>query len=427
MTRRERLTIGGMSCSTCSETVTEAVESLDGVEEASVNYATDEGTVEYDPESASLADIYDAIESAGYDPHAETRTIEIVGMHCANCSETVEGALDDVPGVVRADVNYATDEATVEYNPEEFSIEAAYDAIDESGYEAVRETEGDEDAEEGESPAERELRKQRRLVIGGGVLTAPFVYLMVTMVTPLSKPESLLGVPFGWFEFAIATLLMATLGKEFLVGAYKAAKNRTANMDTLVAVGTIAGYTFSVAVLLLGIPGGLYFEAVAFILWFITLGNWLEARSKAQASDALRELLRMEADEATIIEDGEERTVPVSEVEVGDRMKVRPGERIPTDGVVVEGDSAVDESMLTGESVPVEKEPGDEVAGSTVNENGVLVVEATKVGEDTALQQIVRRVKEAQSRQPDIQRLVDVVSAYFVSAVLANAVLWAIL
>jgi Cu+-exporting ATPase len=428
MTRRERLTIGGMSCATCSETVSESVESLEGVEEASVNFATDEATVAFDPEVVSLADIYAAVESAGYDPHAETRTIEIVGMHCANCSETVEGALADLPGVVRADVNYATDEATVEYNPEEFSVEAAYDAIDDAGYEAVRETgDGDETDAEGESPAERELRKQRRLVVGGGILTAPFIYLMATMVTPLSKPESLLGVPFGWVEFAIATLLMATLGREFIVGAYKAARNHTANMDTLVAVGTIAGYTFSVGVLVLDIPAGLYFEAVAFILWFITLGNWLEARSKARASDALRELLRMEADEATILENGEERTVPVSEVEVGDRMKVRPGERIPTDGVVVEGDSAVDESMLTGESVPVEKAPGDEVAGSTVNENGVLVVEATQVGEDTALQQIVRRVKEAQARQPDIQRLVDVVSAYFVSAVLANAVLWAIL
>ncbi|MFT4883687.1 MAG: Cu+-exporting ATPase [Natronomonas sp.] len=427
MTRRERLTIGGMSCATCSETVSESVEGLEGVEEATVNFATDEGTVAFDPEAVSLADIYEAIESAGYEPHAETRTIEIVGMHCANCSETVESTLDDLPGVVRADVNYATDEATVEFNPEEFSIETAYDAIDEAGYEAVRETESEGGDEEGESPAERELHKQRRLVIGGGILTAPFVYLMATMVTPLPRPESLLGVSFGWIEFAIATLLMATLGREFLVGAYKAAKNHTANMDTLVAVGTTAGYTFSVAVLLLDIPGGLYFEAVAFILWFITLGNWLEARSKARASDALRELLRMEADEANVIRDGEEVTVPVSEVEVGDRMKVRPGERIPTDGVVVEGDSAVDESMLTGESVPVEKGPGDEVAGSTVNENGVLVVEATQVGEDTALQQIVRRVKEAQSRQPDIQRLVDVVSAYFVSAVLANAVLWAIL
>jgi Cu+-exporting ATPase len=417
-----------MHCSTCSETVSDAVESLAGVEEASVNYATDEGTVEYDPDRVSLAEIYDAIDEVGYEPGRETLTIEVVGMHCANCSETVEGALADLPGVISADVNYATDEATVEYNPEEFSREAAYDAIEEVGYEPVREDDGEgQGAEAGDSPAERALRKQRRLVLVGAVLTAPFVYLMAAMVTPLSRPEALLGVDFGWVELAVATALMATLGREFLVGAYTAARNRTANMDTLVAVGTSAGYLYSAAVLAFDLPGGLYFEAVAFILWFITLGNYLEARSKARASDALRELLRMEADEATVVRDGRKVTVSVSEVEVGDRMKVRPGERIPTDGVVVEGESAVDESMLTGESVPVEKTPGDEVVGSTVNENGVLLVEATKVGADTAIQSIVRRVKEAQSRQPEIQRLVDVISGYFVAAVLANAVLWATL
>ncbi|WP_254841206.1 heavy metal translocating P-type ATPase [Natronomonas marina] len=421
---RERLEIGGMHCSSCAETITEVVESLDGVESASVNYATDEATVEYDPGRVSLSAIYEAVESVGYDPRRQHRTVEVAGMHCANCAESIEDALVGLPGVVDADVNYATDEATVEYNPGAFSLEAAYEAIEAAGYEPVRE--GDDEGSEA-SPAERELEKQRRLVAGGAVLTAPFVYLMATMVTPLSRPEALLGVPFGWVEFAIATVLMATLGREFLVGAYTAGKNGSLNMDTLVALGTTVGYTFSTAVLAFGVPGGLYFEAVAFILWFITLGNWLEARSKAKASDALRELLRMEADEATVLRDGEEVTVPVADVEVGDRMKVRPGERVPTDGVVREGESAVDESMLTGESVPVEKGPGDEVVGSTVNENGVLVVEATAVGEDTAIQNIVRRVKEAQSRQPDVQRLVDVVSGYFVTAVIANAVLWAAL
>ena len=413
-----------MHCSSCAETITDAVESVDGVESASVNYATDGATVEYDDSEASLSEIYGAIERVGYEPRRERRTVEVAGMHCASCSETIEAALSERPGVVAADVNYATDEATVEYNPESVSLEGAYDTIEEVGYEAVREDEADEG--DGTS-ADRELQKQRRLVVGGAVLTAPFVYLMATMVTPLSAPETLFGVSVGWIELAIASLLMATLGREFLVGAYTAGRNGSLNMDTLVAIGTTAGYAFSTAVLVLGIPGGLYFEAVAFILWFITLGNWLEARSKAKASDALRELLRMEADEATVVRDGEEVTVPVPELEVGDRMKVRPGERVPTDGIVREGESAVDESMLTGESVPVEKEPGDEVVGSTVNESGVLVVEATKVGEDTAIQNIVRRVKEAQSRQPDVQRLVDVVSGYFVTAVIVNAVLWAAL
>ncbi len=424
MTRRERIGVGGMHCSTCSETVAEALEALDGVSEASVNYATDEGTVAYDPERVSLSAIYDAIEEAGYEPRRETRTIAVSGMHCSTCSETVADALSALPGAIRADVNYATDEATIEYNPESLSLSDAYAAIEDAGYDPVVDDDGDGDEE---SPAERELRKQRRLVIGGGLLTLPFIYLMTAMFTPLPKPGAIAGVPFDWVQFAFATALMATLGKEFLVGAYAAAKNHTANMDTLVAVGTTAGYVFSTAVVIGAITGDLYFEAVGFILWFITVGNWLEARSKARASDALRELLRMEADDATVLRGGEEVTIPLSAIEVGDVMKVRPGERIPTDGLVTDGESAVDESMLTGESVPVEKSPGDEVVGSTINENGVLLVEATKVGEDTAIQQIVRRVKEAQSRQPDIQRLVDRVSGYFVPAVIVNAVLWAVL
>jgi len=425
MTGHERIAVGGMHCSTCSETVAEAVESIDGVREASVNYATDEATVEYDRERVSVAAIYEAIEDAGYEPRRETRTVAVSGMHCSTCSETVAEALRERPGVLRSDVNYATDEATVEYNPEAFSIDRAHEAIEAAGYEPV---EADDAGDEsGEATATRELHKQRRLTLFGGVLAFPFVYLMAAMFTPLPEPETVGGVPVGWMQFAIATVLMATLGREFLAGAYTAAKNGTANMDTLVAVGASAGYLFSAAVVFGLITGDLYFEAVAFILWFITVGNWLEARSKARASDALRELLEMEADDATVIRDGEERTVPTEDLEVGDVLKIRPGERVPTDGIVIEGESAVDESMLTGESVPIEKSPDDEVIGSTINENGVLLAEATNVGEDTAIQGIVRRVKEAQSRQPDIQRLVDRVSGYFVPAVIVNAVVWAVL
>ncbi|GAB6878083.1 heavy metal translocating P-type ATPase [Halorubrum gandharaense] len=424
-----------MSCSTCSGAVAEAVEALDGVEEAAVNFATDEGTVTYDPERVSLAAIYDAVREAGYDPVSETTSVGIRGMSCSTCAETNEEAIGELPGVIAVDVNAATDEAHVEYNPVDASIEDVYAAVEDAGFEPVRETEGASTAEREEtrkSAAERELARQRRLVIGGGILTLPFWYLMGAMFGLYAMPGDVAGVDFGWVEFALATILMGTLGKEFLFGAWRAwSKSRDVNMDTLVAIGTSAGYLFSTAVMvgpLVGAPlvGDLYFEAVAFILWFITVGNWLEVRSKARASDALRELLRMSAEEATLVdEDGTERTVPVEEIAVGDVMKVRPGEKIPTDGVVLEGESAVDESMLTGESVPVEKAPGDEVVGATVNENGVLLVEATKVGKDTAIQQIVERVREAQSRQPDIQRVVDKVSGVFVPVVIINALFWA--
>ncbi|SMO67646.1 heavy metal translocating P-type ATPase [Halorubrum cibi] len=445
-TRTAHLEIGGMSCSTCSSTVTEALEGLDGVEAASVNFATDEGTVEYDPDRVVLADLYGAIREAGYDPVSETATVGIGGMSCSTCAATNEEAIGGVEGVVDVDVNAATDEARVEYNPVDADLEDVYAAIEDAGYDPVRESEGDGAGGSGDggsgdagddarkSAAERELAHQRRLVLAGGVLTLPFWYLMGGMLGLYGVPETVAGIDLGWVQFAIATVLMGTLGREFLSGAWRAWRNgRDVNMDTLVAIGTSAGYLFSTVVLvgpLVGVAlvGDLYFEAVAFILWFITVGNWLEARSKARASDALRELLRMSADEATLVDDdGTERTVPVEEIEVGDVMKVHPGEKVPTDGVVVDGESAVDESMLTGESVPVEKGPGDEVVGSTVNENGVLLVEATKVGKDTAIRQIVERVREAQSRQPDVQRLVDRVSSVFVPVVIVNALVWAVL
>ncbi len=449
-TRTARLEIGGMSCSTCSGTVTEALESLDGVDSASVNFATDEGTVEYDPDRVSLAALYDVVRDAGYDPVSATATIGISGMSCSTCAATNEDAIGGIHGVVAVDVNAATDEARVEYNPVDTDLVAVYDAIDDAGFDPVREVDaggradgertGDDYAHGGHggadgrrSAAERELGRQRRLVIGGGVLTLPFWYLMGGMFGLYSVTDPVAGVvPLGWIEFVLATVLMGTLGKEFIAGAWRAWSNaRDVNMDTLVAIGTSAGYLFSTAVLLgplvgYSLVGDFYFEAVAFILWFITVGNWLEARSKARASDALRELLRMSADEATLVDDdGAERTVSVDDIVVGDTMKIRPGEKIPTDGVVIDGESAVDESMLTGESVPVEKGPGDEVVGATVNENGVLLAEATKVGKDTAIQQIVDRVREAQSRQPNIQRLVDEVSGVFVPVVIANALIWA--
>ena len=351
-------------------------------------------------------------------------------MSCATCASTVEGAVGDLEGVTAIDVNFATDEATLEYDLDQVDLAVIYDAIEAAGYEPDRQTDegGRELTEERESAVERELRTKRKWVILGGIIGAPFLLVMLDMFYPGILPKTVLGIDIGWYEFVLATGLMATLGWHFIKGAYKSlVTNRQANMDTLVAVGTSAGYVYSTAVQLELIVGGLYFEAVAIILWFIYVGVWLEARSKARASAALQELLEMQAEEAAIVADGEEKVVPVENVGVGDVMKVRPGEKISTDGVVVDGQSAVDESMVTGESVPVEKGEGDEVVGSTINENGVLLVEATNVGEDTAIQQIVQRVKEAQARQPDIQRVVDKVSAYFVPAVILNAVLWSVL
>ncbi|MDZ7730556.1 MAG: copper-translocating P-type ATPase [Natrialbaceae archaeon] len=421
---RAQIPIAGMSCATCSGTIEEAVGGLEGVESVEANFATDEGERHLRPRERPPWRHLRGHRGCWLRARSGRAPSGSVACTVANCAATTTEALEEVDGVLEASVNFATDEATVQYNPEQVDHEALYGAIEAAGYEPER---NGADSEE-MSVAERELQTQRRLVIGGGILAAPFLLVMANMVLPGLVPETVLGVDVGWIEFGLATALMVGLGRAFFSGAGRALRSSgRANMDTLVAVGTSAGYLYSTAVLLGLVTGGLYFESVAVILWVITLGNWLEARSKARASSALQSLLELEADEATIVEGDSERTIPVEDLTVGDRMKVRPGEQIPTDGVVVDGQSAVDESMVTGESVPVEKAPGDEVVGSTINENGLLLVEATSVGADTAIQQIVQRVKEAQSRQPDIQRLVDRVSAYFVPAVIANAVLWAVL
>ncbi|MWG36151.1 heavy metal translocating P-type ATPase [Halomarina oriensis] len=458
--RTERLAITGMSCANCSGTVTEALESLPGVREANVNFATDEGTVEYDPDVTPLAAIYDAIDEAGYSAVDDTARITVTDMSCANCSQTVTEALLDTPGVVSADVNFATDEGRVRFNPEEATRSDLYDAVERAGYSPVRDDGEDADAGDTESRADtarrEEVRHQRNLVLFGAALSLPLLGTMVLeLFAPGVLPETVPGtdLQFGWVAFALATPVQVLLGREFYVNSYNAVvKNRTANMDVLIALGSSTAYLYSVAALAgLIAQAGLYFDTAAFILVFITLGNYLEARSKSQAGAALKRLLELEADTATVVDyseasgasdDGEadrsegsnrtgggtireEREIPLDEVQEGDYLKVRPGEQVPTDAEVVQGDSAVDESMVTGESVPVEKSPGDEVVGATVNQNGVLVVRATKVGADTALQQIVEQVREAQSRQPEIQRVADRISAYFVPAVIVNALLWA--
>jgi len=430
-TRTATLELEGMTCANCASTIENRVGALEGIVAVDANFATDGGSVEYDPEAVSLSDIYDAVSEAGYEAAAETVAVGVADMSCANCAETIEEGLGDSPGVVEAEVNFATDDARVTYNPADTSLSDMYDAIERAGYTPVRADDGREESDEERRAEARDAERRRlfRLTLFGAVLSLPLLVMMaVEVLAPGLLPETVFGLEQGWIAFLLTTPVQALLGKQYYVNSYKAVvRNRTANMDVLIALGSSTAYFYSVAALAgLVASTGLYFDTAAFILVFITLGNYLEARSKSQAGEAIRELLEMEADTATIVdEDGTEREVPIEEVAVGDKLKVRPGEKVPTDGVVVDGESAVDESVVTGESVPVEKRPGEEVIGSTINENGVLVVEATNVGEETAIQQIVERVRSAQSRQPDIQNLADRVSAYFVPAVIANAILWA--
>ncbi|WP_049933691.1 heavy metal translocating P-type ATPase [Halarchaeum acidiphilum] len=436
MTRTERIDVQGMSCANCSATIEDALSALDGVREANANFATDEASVEYDPESVSLAAVYDAIADAGYEPIDEAVTVTVTDMSCANCSQTVSEALLDAPGVIDADVNFAVDEARVRYNPATASMGDLYDAIEGAGYSPVREEAGgDGESDDGESAAtaarRAETRKQRNLALFGAAFAVPLLALMLEgLFAPDALPATIPGtdLPMALVGFVLATPVQYLLGREFYENAYKAVvRNGRANMDVLIALGSSTAYVYSIATLLGVVAGGTYFDSAVFILTFITFGNYLEARSKSRAGEAIQSLLEMEADTARVVADGEEREVELSEVEVGDHLVVKPGEKVPTDGVVVEGESAVDESMVTGESEPVGKTSGDDVVGGTVNENGRLVVEATKVGEETALQQIVETVREAQSRQPDVQNLADRISAYFVPAVIGNALVWGVL
>ena len=428
--RRSHLDVRGLSCASCAATVGDAVESLDGVAAATVNVATDEATVEYDPETVSLDRIVDAVEAAGYTPVTASATVGITDLSCASCATTVRNALVAVPGVVTADVNAATDEARVTYLPAETDRSALVAAVEEAGYSPAREPDDGSGADARRAAREAETERWRRRTLFGAASSAPLAVLLVDalLLGGALVPDRLLGVGAGWVAFLLATPVQVVLGRPFYENSATALLgDGRATMDVLIALGSTTAYGYSVASLLGLVAGGLYFDTAAFVLLFVTLGNYLEARSKGRAGEALRRLLEMEPETATVVdEDGTEREVPLAEVTVGDRLKVRPGERIPTDGVVVDGGSAVDESAVTGESVPVEKRAGDEGIGSTINENGVLVVEATRVGAETALQGIVETVREAQSRQPDVQRLADRVSAYFVPAVVANAVLWAV-
>ena len=452
-TQSTRIDIAGMSCATCSQSVQDALSSLSGVETVSVNVATDEAAVTHDPTTVSVKQLYDTISSAGYDPLDERASIGITDLSCSSCAQTVESALESVSGVLTADVNAAIDEAQIQYNPAMMARSDLADIITSAGYTPIADgsnprnshdvstennsndtdinTESD-NTDARETARTAEIDRQRRLTIFGAVLATPLVgFLLAHLFMPNAIPATIpyLDIPFGWVAFALATPIQLVLGREFYENSYTAVvRNRTANMDVLIALGSSTAYLYSVVALLDILPqAGLYFDTAALILVFITLGNYLEARSKGQASSALRALLEMEADTATIIEDNTEQTIPVSDITVGDQLRVRPGEQIPTDGAVIEGSSAVDESMVTGESVPVSKSPGDTVVGSTVNQNGVITIEATKIGSDTAIQQIVQTVKEAQSRQPDIQQFADRISAYFVPAVIINAVVWALL
>jgi len=419
---RLNLPVTGMTCANCALTVERSLKKAEGVSDATVNFATEAASVVFDPALLKPAELVQRVQDAGYGVVTAKVELPITGMTCANCAAAVERTLNrKVDGVVEASVNFATERATVEYIPGVASVAAMIEAIEQAGYGVVQAA-AEEQLEDVEAKARQaEIADQTRKFWVGVVFALPLFLLSMARDFGLLGPWAH-AAWVNWLFLALATPVQFYTGWDYYVGSYHALRNRTANMDVLVAMGSSVAYLYSIAVLFFPAAGQhVYFETSAVIITLIKLGKMLEARAKGQTGEAIRKLMGLRAKTARVVRDGVEMDVPVEQVRVGDLVVVRPGERVPVDGIVVEGHSAVDESMLTGEPLPVDKSPGDEIIGATINKQGLLKFEATRIGAETALSQIIRLVQEAQGSKPPIQRLADRVAGVFVPVVIVIA------
>jgi P-type Cu+ transporter len=416
---RISISVTGMTCASCVQRVQRTLSKKEGVAEASVNFAAEKATVEYDPKATNPDEMIGAIEAAGYSTDVRETTLGVAGMTCASCVGRVERALEKVPGVLEARVNLANERATIRYLAGEVEPRELEKAIGGAGYLLVREEESC-----AEDAREREYKQLGADFFLAAALTVPILAGSLPMLVGLEPP-----IPIVWLNLGLlvlATPLQFWAGRRFYRGAWGALRHGQANMNTLVVMGTSAAYLYSaVAALAPGLFAAgraeVYFDTSALIITLILLGRLLEARAKSRTNEAIKKLAGLQAKTARVVRGGEAVDVPVEDVRVGDVIVVRPGEKVPVDGLVVYGESAVDESMITGESIPVTRREGDEVIGATMNTSGSFRFEATKVGEDTALHQIMRMAEEAQGSKAPIQRLADRISAVFVPAVIGVA------
>jgi len=415
------LPITGMHCANCAVTIERVLGRLEGVGKVSVNLASERAFVTFDPERSQQSEIVDQVRKVGYDIAIAQAELALERVSDGPEAQRLQDRLMALGGVVSAKVNLANERVLLEYIPTAVSQREIREAIRQAGFRTLEVEETLQDPE-GEARA-KAVRHQRRLFIRGAVLTAPVLSMAMLADFGVIPPAISGAAWFGWILLALTTPVVFHVGWQFLEGSYKAIRNRTANMDVHVAMGVLAAYGYSLAVALGWVEGQPFFESAAVIVTLIVLGRYLEARAKAQTSDAIRALLRLKPKLARIERGAREIEVPVDEVIVGDLVVVRPGEQLPVDGVVVDGQSSVDESMLTGESIPVSKRAGEAVFAATLNRLGMLKFEATKVGRDTALAQIIRLVQEAQASKAPIQHLADKVSSVFVPAVLPVAAL----
>jgi Cu+-exporting ATPase len=423
------LPITGMTCANCAANIERVVKKLDGVADANVNFAAENAAVSFDPHQIQLQDVVEKINKSGYGVTTAKIEMPVTGMTCANCAANIERTLNKkTSGVLNASVNFASERVLVEYVPGVIDVEDIVGAIEKAGYGAIAPEEG-LDAEDAEQKARAvEIRDQTHKFAVGVLFALPLFILS------MGRDFGLIGLWshaawVNWLFWALATPVQFYTGWDYYQGGLKSLKSKSANMDVLVAMGSSVAYFYSLAVLFLPFLGGhVYFETSAVIITLIKLGKMLEARTKGRTGGAIRKLIGLRPKTATILENGSEKEIPLTRVKVGDTVIVRPGERIPVDGIVLDGRSAVDESMLSGEPLPVDKQAGDTVVGGTINGQGLIRFSATRVGKETALAQIIKLVQEAQGSKAPIQALADKVAAVFVPGIIAIAfvvfILW---
>ncbi|PEA80020.1 copper-translocating P-type ATPase [Bacillus wiedmannii] len=423
--KEANLQISGMTCAACANRIEKGLEKVEGVHDANVNFALEKTKIMYDPQKTNPQQFKEKVESLGYGIVSDKAEFTVSGMTCAACANRVEKRLNKLEGVNGATVNFALESATVDFNPDEINVNEMKSAITKLGYKL----EVKSDEQDGSTDHRlQEIERQKKKFIISFILSLPLLWAMVSHFSFTSfiyLPDMLMN---PWVQLALATPVQFIIGGQFYVGAYKALRNKSANMDVLVALGTSAAYFYSVYLSIRSIGSSehmtdLYFETSAVLITLIILGKLFEAKAKGRSSEAIKKLMGLQAKTATVVREGTEIKILIEEVVAGDIVYVKPGEKIPVDGEIVEGKSAIDESMLTGESIPVDKTIGDGVIGSTINKNGFLKVKATKVGRDTALAQIIKVVEEAQGSKAPIQRVADQISGIFVPVVVVIAII----
>ncbi|MCE1195238.1 heavy metal translocating P-type ATPase [bacterium] len=444
MIKTAQLRINGMTCAACAQASERAVKKLPGIEEAAVNFATEKLLVKFEDGQLGLAEIKAAVAKAGYeaveDQAKREVTIPVGGMTCASCAAAIERAIRKLPGTASVSVNLATEKALVSYDPSLLRLSEIKQAITKAGYTPLAIEAGAAAVDEHKAAKEREIRVLWTKFIVSAVFSVPLLYIAMGAMLgwPLPAAINAMNYPLRYALLEIFLVIpVIAAGYRFYVVGFKAILHRSPNMDSLIAMGTSAAVLYSVYSVF-GIAGGdfravesLYFETAGVIITLILLGKSLEAVTKGRTSESIKKLMGLQPKTATIVQNGAEVEIPIGEVEEGDIIRVRPGEKIPVDGEVVGGRTAVDESMLTGESMPVEKEVGDKVIGASINKNGSITFRATKVGADTVLSRIIKLVEDAQGSKAPIAQMADIVSGYFVPVVfviaVAAAVLWLLL